>query len=397
MPVANLAKARRLKTIIAVIGLSLALTACQDVLESVDNKAEYPLPDKLVNKMKAHDQRVRAPIMMRIFKEEGVLEIWKAKTNGRYAMVKEYEICKWSGKLGPKFKEGDRQAPEGYYEIRPYQMNPKSNYYLAFNMGYPNTYDRSHGRTGSNLMVHGACSSAGCYSMTDEQVLEIYAFAREAFRGGQPFFQVQAYPFRMTAENMARHRGNDHYEFWEMLKVGYDHFELTKMPPKVDICDRRYVFNQVADDGKEFNARQACPPSEAPQSLRLAYASYLDNYNTEFAAEVSKLEAKRKPRVVSIVPEAQATPEQSTPELNNRNARNVPATAGLLEEAARQPTGEVAPADAPQAEQPLTAAPGAAPELPETRETAEITEDQQAVQPQDAKSKKTWWKVWKRE
>ncbi|MEO4043021.1 murein L,D-transpeptidase family protein [Hoeflea sp. CAU 1731] len=393
MPVANITKARRLKTTVAVLGLSLALTACQDVLESVDNKAEYPLPDKLVNKMKAHDQRVRAPIMMRIFKEEGVLEIWKAKTNGRYAMVKEYEICKWSGKLGPKFKEGDRQAPEGYYEIRPYQMNPKSNYYLAFNMGYPNTYDRSHGRTGSNLMVHGACSSAGCYSMTDEQVLEIYAFAREAFRGGQPFFQVQAYPFRMTAENMARHRGNDHYEFWEMLKVGYDHFELTKMPPKVDICDRRYVFNQVADDDKEFNARQACPPSEAPQSLRLAYASYLDTYNTEFAAEVSKLEAKRKPRVVSIVPEAQATPEQSTPKLNNRNARNVPATAGLLEETAAQPTSEVAP----QAEQAATEAPGTAPELPETRETAEITEEQQAGQPQDAKSKKTWWKVWKRE
>ncbi len=397
MPVAKFNKARRLKATVAILGLSLLLTACQDVLESVDNKAEYPLPDKLVNKMKAHDQRVRAPIMMRIFKEEGVLEIWKAKTNGRYAMVKEYEICKWSGKLGPKFKEGDRQAPEGYYEIRPYQMNPKSNYYLAFNMGYPNTYDRSLGRTGSNLMVHGACSSAGCYSMTDEQVIEIYAFAREAFRGGQPSFQVQAYPFRMTAENMARHRGNEHYEFWEMLKVGYDHFELTKMPPKVDICDRRYVFNQVADDGKEFNARLACPPSEAPQSLRLAYASYLENYNTEFAAEVSKLDAKRKPNVASIVPEIQAAPENSTPAQNIGDERNVPETAGLLEEVTRQPTVEAAPEEAPQAEQPAVVAPGTAPELPETRETAEITEEQQVGQPAGAQSKKTWWKVWKRE
>ena len=81
---------------------------------------------------------------------------------------------------GPNFKEGDRQAPEGFYNIRPHQMNPKSSYYLSFNMSFPNKFDRTRGRTGSNLMVHGACSSAGCYSMTDEQVLEIYAFAREA-------------------------------------------------------------------------------------------------------------------------------------------------------------------------------------------------------------------------
>ena len=99
------------KTALAVSALAFALAGCQDVLESVDNKAEYELPRNLVNKMKARDQRLRAPIMMRIFKQEGVLEVWKAKSSGSYALVKEYEICKWSGKLGPKFKEGDRQAP----------------------------------------------------------------------------------------------------------------------------------------------------------------------------------------------------------------------------------------------------------------------------------------------
>jgi hypothetical protein len=194
--------------------------------------------------MKANDMSTRSPIMMRIFKEEGVLEVWKQKGNGRYDIIASYEICKWSGKLGPKFKEGDRQAPEGYYRIYPYQMNPNSSYYLSFNMGFPNSYDRSHNRTGSNLMVHGACSSAGCYSMTDEQVLEIYGFARDAFKGGQEYFIVEALPFRMTAENMARHRDNEHFEFWKMLKTGYDHFELTRRPPKVDVCERRYVFNQ---------------------------------------------------------------------------------------------------------------------------------------------------------
>ena len=123
--------------------------------------------------------------MVRIFKEEAVLEVWKQKDTGRYDLVKTYEICQWSGQLGPKYTEGDRQAPEGFYTVRPAQMNPRSRYHLSFNMGYPNTFDRAHGRTGQHLMVHGDCKSAGCYAMTDALMEEIYALAREAFRGGQ--------------------------------------------------------------------------------------------------------------------------------------------------------------------------------------------------------------------
>ena len=59
-----------------------------------------------------------SPVMARIFKEEGKVEIWKQKTNGRYDVIASYDICKWSGKLGPKFIEGDRQAPEGFYTVR---------------------------------------------------------------------------------------------------------------------------------------------------------------------------------------------------------------------------------------------------------------------------------------
>src|SRR5690606_5362953 len=125
--------------------------------------------------------------------------------------------------------------------------------------GYPNAYDRAHGRTGSNLMVHGACSSAGCYSMTDDQVAQIYAFARDSFAGGQEAFQLQALPFRMTAENMARYRNDPNYAFWKMLKAGYDYFEITKTPPKVDVCEGRYVFNQVPEAGVAFDPRGACP------------------------------------------------------------------------------------------------------------------------------------------
>ena len=219
--------------------------------------ANKPLPDKILAQMKAKGMTRNSPVMARIFKEEGKLEIWKPKTNGRYDMVASYDICKWSGKLGPKYTEGDRQAPEGFYTVRPAQMNPQSSYHLAFNIGYPNAYDRAHGRTGSNLMVHGACSSSGCYSMTDAQIEQIYAFGRDAFQGGQTEFQIQAFPFRMTAANMARYRNDPNYEFWKMLKEGYDHFEITKVPPKVDVCEKRYVFNQRALTARRPSIRPA--------------------------------------------------------------------------------------------------------------------------------------------
>ena len=123
------------------------------------------------------------------------MEIWKQNRDGEYALLKTYPICRWSGDLGPKKKQGDRQAPEGFYTITPGQMNPNSNYYLAFNTGYPNAYDRAWGYTGSELMVHGDCSSRGCYAMTDEQIQEIYALARESFFGGQKSFPA-CRPFR---------------------------------------------------------------------------------------------------------------------------------------------------------------------------------------------------------
>ena len=185
----------------------------------------------------------RSPILVRIFKEESELEVWKQDTTGRFELLKVYPICRWSGDLGPKVSEGDRQAPEGFYTITPGLMNPNSNYYLAINTGFPNAYDRANDRHGGSLMIHGDCSSRGCYAMTDEQIGEIYSLARESFIGGQPSFQIQAYPFRMTPTNLARHRTNPHMAFWKMLKIGNDHFEATHLEPKVDVCDKHYVFD----------------------------------------------------------------------------------------------------------------------------------------------------------
>ena len=185
----------------------------------------------------------RSPILIRIFKEESELEVWKQDTTGRFELLKVYPICRWSGDLGPKITEGDRQAPEGFYTITPGLMNPNSNYYLAINTGFPNAYDRANDRHGGFLMIHGDCSSRGCYAMTDEQIGEIYSLARESFLGGQPSFQIQAYPFRMTPTNLARHRTSPHLAFWKMLKIGNDHFEATHLEPKVDVCDKHYVFD----------------------------------------------------------------------------------------------------------------------------------------------------------
>ncbi|WP_025029553.1 L,D-transpeptidase family protein, partial [Nitratireductor aquibiodomus] len=265
-----------------LLSTALALAACNETLEDIAPKAERQLPARVVQTMKAKGMSKTSPVMMRIFKEEGKLEVWKAKTNGRYDIIASYDICKWSGQLGPKFTEGDRQAPEGFYTVRPGQMNPKSSYYLAFNIGFPNAYDQANGRTGKHLMVHGACSSAGCYSMTDEQISEIYAFARDSFKGGQREFQVQAFPFRMTAENMVRYRSDPNYDFWKMLKEGYDHFELTKIPPKVDVCGKRYVFNREAVDGERLSPTAACPPMSQPESLLTAYRQYQAQYDIAF-------------------------------------------------------------------------------------------------------------------
>jgi murein L,D-transpeptidase YafK len=267
---------------------ALLLAGCNGSIDDIAPKAEKDLPQKLVDQMKSKGMSTSSPIMVRLFKEEGQLEVWKQKGSGGYGLVATYPICKWSGQLGPKFTEGDRQAPEGFYTIRPSQMNPGSKYYLSFNIGFPNAYDRAHNRTGANLMVHGACSSSGCYSMNDAQVAQIYAFARDAFRGGQEAFQLQAFPFRMNAANMARYRNDPNYDFWKMLKQGYDQFEIAHLPPKVDVCEGRYVFNEVADEGHSFPASPngACPPMARSPAMAAATAAYDKKYDAAFADAV---------------------------------------------------------------------------------------------------------------
>jgi len=224
-----------------------------------------PLSKEAMHLLGTKGMSPKNPIFMRIFKEESELEIWKAREDGHFYHFKTYPICNWSGALGPKLRAGDKQAPEGFYSVGRNQMNPNSKYHLSFNLGYPNAYDRLYGRTGDFLMVHGDCRSAGCYAMTDALVEEIYALAREAFEGGQKKFEIHAYPFRMTDENMKRHRAMKWYPFWRQLKEGYDYFELTRIPPKVDVCGGRYMINaRFLNHIGRVDARKACPTYEKP-------------------------------------------------------------------------------------------------------------------------------------
>ncbi len=226
-------------------------------------KATKKLPPDLLALLQQKKMPVQSPILVRIFKEEAELEVWKQDTTGRFELLKTYPICRWSGDLGPKLLEGDRQTPEGFYRVTPEAMNPNSNYYLAMNVGYPNRFDKANNRDGSLIMIHGDCWSVGCYAMTDGQISEVYSLAREAFQGGQSSFQVQSYPFRMTPANLARHRNNSNLAFWKMLKIGNDHFEATQLEPKVDVCDRRYVFDAQSPPNARkplaFNPTGKCP------------------------------------------------------------------------------------------------------------------------------------------
>jgi murein L,D-transpeptidase YafK len=199
-----------------------------------------------------------APVVIRIYKEERTLEVWKQDRTGRFALLKSYPICKYSGKLGPKIAQGDYQAPEGFYDITPDQMNPQSSEYLSFNIGFPNAFDRSLGRTGSFLMVHGGCRSVGCYAMTDYGIEEIYGLVYEAFQGGQAKIQLQAFPFRMTTANLVRHEQDPNVSFWQMLKTGNDAFLETGQPPTVAVCDQRYVFNPLAMNW-DLDPSSPCP------------------------------------------------------------------------------------------------------------------------------------------
>ena len=213
----------------------------------------------LSGRLAAQGAKLGDPVFVRIFKREFELEVW-LKHGGSFERFATYPICMWSGGLGPKERQGDKQAPEGFYTVDSSALNPDSKYHRSFNLGFPNAFDRAHGHTGSLLMVHGDCRSIGCYAMTDPVIDEIWTLITSALGAGQKRFQVQVFPFRMTDRNMARHAAQPDAAFWTQLKPGHDIFEREHLPPTVNVCRGRYVFSpgNAGADGSD-PIENGCP------------------------------------------------------------------------------------------------------------------------------------------
>jgi murein L,D-transpeptidase YafK len=271
-------KLAKLLSLAVVTASVLGLSACTEE-STLPRSGRHYAPISLATQeaMREKGMRTHSPIVIRAFKKESELEVWKQASGGKMELLKTYPMCRWSGQLGPKTKQGDRQVPEGFYAFSAGAMNPNSSFYLSFNVGYPNQLDRQLGRTGNLIMVHGDCSSMGCYAMTDTQIADIYGLTREAFAGGQKQIQMQSYPFRMTAENMAKYRNDPNMPFWKNLKQGNDHFEVAKAEPKVSICNGRYSFES-----------EGCAPDAGSETVRSAVASKQRNDEIKTAELVSK-------------------------------------------------------------------------------------------------------------
>lgn len=211
-------------------------------------RSEFKLPlpgepdlSRFPERLAASGLKLGEPVLIRIYKRDFELEVWM-QSGGVFHRFATYPICRWSGYLGPKLREGDGQAPEGFYTVDASALNPNSNYHRSFNVGYPNAFDRAKGRTGSLIMVHGDCRSIGCFAMTNAQIGEIWKIVTAALGAGQKRFQVQIYPFRMSDRALAAHADDFNAAFWRDLKMGSDLFEKSSLPPKVSVCGGRYRF-----------------------------------------------------------------------------------------------------------------------------------------------------------
>lgn len=208
-----------------------------------ETKPLCPLNRDVNDCLPINDTKIGNNIFIRIFKLSAELEVW-IKDEDYYQLLKIYPICKQSGNLGPKLKEGDLQGVEGFYKITEKSLNPNSKYNLSFNLGYPNKYDKTHKRTGSALMVHGGCKSIGCYAIGDEYIEELYGLIEDTFDSKQKTIDVNIFPFRMTDKVMLEYSDNQWYNFWGNLKEGYDYFEEAGVPPKVKVINRRYELEE---------------------------------------------------------------------------------------------------------------------------------------------------------
>lgn len=238
------------------LGAALALTSCtggggldSGAIRTTDNNgpdraqvavARYREPVQRMFASKGVD--FSQPVFMRAFKQDNVIELWaKDKRRSGYKLVKRYEVCNYSGALGPKTRSGDMQTPEGFYEVRAHNLKPQSQFHMSFNLGFPNAHDRSRGWAGTNIMVHGDCTSEGCFAMRDDPMEEIYTVASLNFEAGNGLFYFHSFPFRMTDKALEAQKDHPWHDFWASMQPGYEIFERQRLVPQISSQSGRYI------------------------------------------------------------------------------------------------------------------------------------------------------------
>ncbi|MBS0857010.1 MULTISPECIES: peptidoglycan meso-diaminopimelic acid protein amidase [unclassified Tatumella] len=206
--------------------------------------SENPVTPQLPVSKQLKQQLLGTQVFIQIFKEERTLDLY-GKIGNEYRLLDSFRICDFSGGLGPKRTEGDFKSPEGFYSVHFNQLKPDSHFYRAINLGFPNQFDRENGYSGNYLMIHGNCVSIGCYAMTNAYMDQIYTYVNAALRNGQSEVEVNIFPFRMTENNMQRHRDSAYISFWKQLKPGYDYFLKYKRPPTMTVSNGQYVLSQT--------------------------------------------------------------------------------------------------------------------------------------------------------
>ena len=207
--------------------------------------AGTPDLSRLSERLAEKGLKLGSQVLLRVFKSESEFEVWVRKDEG-YVLFATYPVCHWSGTLGPKMHEGDKQTPEGFYTVTKAQMRHIGRWPRSLNLGFPNVFDQVKARNGSHILIHGGCSSVGCFAMTNAVIEEIYALTEQAVGSGQTFVPVHVFPFRLTQANLSLQKDSPWQSFWANLKEGYDFVERNQRVPKVSVCEGQYKFQDMA-------------------------------------------------------------------------------------------------------------------------------------------------------
>ena len=277
---------RRVCGILGALVFCLALCADAKAASLIDKSPSSIAAVKeglLTEEFAARGLKLGSPVFLRVYKQSSKMEVWVAQ-GPRYALFKTYRICRWSGGLGPKMFEGDRQSPEGLYHITAEDLIVNPRWHRAMNINYPNRFDVVNGRGGSGILIHGKCGSVGCFAIQDNNVEEVYDAVRAALQNGQVSIPVLALPFSFATYAPAVEDTLRLNEFWSDLRRADILFNRDRVPPTAWVCDGRYYFADRRGDShrhavhlpgckpldKPITAEEAATLSEQSQSVLVA-------------------------------------------------------------------------------------------------------------------------------